>query len=305
MKNPFACLCLLVIAVFLNEAGATPCYSPEALDKVIERAKIAESHGKHPVAIFDLDDTTIKTRGRGLRLATRLLNEPGMAQKYPNVAAAIKGLHPDDMEFAMGDTLKKEKVPDQEAKGFLAEFTPYFLSLFFNNEFEYEDKPNAGAAAYLKRLTANGIKVVYLTGRDHADMYEGTLANLKANGFPVSGTGKDDGKSLLIMKPSKNHPDGTPWPDLTFKTDTVKSADFQKLGEVVGSFENEPANENAIAKVFPNAISVLNDTIHDPSDKEIPLSGTFLIKDFKPGPAGNCPEQITTTQSNAAAGALQ
>lgn len=320
-----------MILAFLSKVGAKPCYSPGALEAIIQKAKDLKKQGRRCVVVFDLDDTTIKTRERTRRIALEFIGDDEVKKKYPErILSAVRRLRPDDMQFLMGDTLRTalKETPEQfkadaDAQRFLKDFqgdgnpnipstSGYWGKRFLFNEAEYGDEAEEGAAKYLQRLVAPdvGVKVVYLTGRDKQDMYEGTVKNLRDNGFPISADGNDDGKSLLIMKPSKINPQtGKLWDDLTFKTDTVKSRKFNNLGPLCGNVENEPANLKGIEDQHPDAIAILNDTIHFPGDTVKPPKVSFLIKGFAPRSPGekvvNCSGQPETTQPNGAAGAIR
>ena len=83
-------------------------------------------------------------------------------------------------------------------------------------------------------LTNAGAKIVYLTGRDIPRMHDGTVISLARNRFPMNAS-----EAELIMKPDPKID------DLEFKK--AQMARIAKMGEVIGVFENEPANLNAMA----------------------------------------------------------
>jgi len=66
--------------------------------------------------------------------------------------------------------------------------------------------------------------------------------------------------------------------DLQFKRDAF--AQIEHLGEVVGVFENEPANINAMADAFPGAVAVFVDTIHSPKP-DVPAERVEWVRDFR------------------------
>jgi hypothetical protein len=67
-------------------------------------------------------------------------------------------------------------------------------------------------------------------------------------------------------------------PDTAFKDDALNDIRSYK-GEVVATFENEPANANMFLRAFPGAVHALLQTIHSPG-AEAPSSALVLTRDF-------------------------
>ena len=109
--------------------------------------------------------------------------------------------------------------------------------------------------------------MVYLTGRDAA-MRPGTLGALGALGFPLPDVDGVD----LILKPRFDVP------DLEFKTEAL--ARVAAIGEVAGSFDNEPAHVNFFYAAAPKSKTVFLDTKHSGKPvvphPEIPWIKNFL-----------------------------
>ena len=123
-----------------------------------------------------------------------------------------------------------------------------------------------GAAAYVQKLVSSGAKVVYLTGRDEQRMKIGTETNFRAHHFPLDGT-----HTVLLMKPTKD------LDDLIFKKQAFNS--ISVMGTVVGAFENEPKNINAMGERFPEASLIFLDTIHSPAPDQT-AAKVVWVKDF-------------------------
>jgi hypothetical protein len=141
---------------------------------------------------------------------------------------------------------------------------------FFSDEYLLHDVPLAGAATFVNGLRDSGAIVVYLTGRDAPRMLVGTTASLRETGFPMGVHATE-----LIMKPDPAAEDSL------FKAGVFDYLDH--LGEVVGVFENEPGNLNALHDRFPDAVSVFVETNHRP---EAPPVNPALprIRDFRKTP---------------------
>lgn len=252
----------LAFITALSTEAAT--YTPQALTYVEELASSAEQNGDQPVVIFDLDDTLMNTRERNLRIINDFIAQSDIQARYPEETQKLADLTSNDIAYLTADTLKARSVTNA---AFLKELTDFWLARFFTNEYCAKDQPNPGAVKYVRRLYFSGVKIVYLTGRDIPRMHDGTVASLKAAGFPL-----DDDQAVLIMKPD---PKGD---DLEFKKSMFP--EIAKMGTVVGVFENEPANINAHHEAFPNAIAIFLDTIHSPKP-DVPAQDIFWVKDFK------------------------
>lgn len=253
----------LALSLGAQTMAQADTYEPEALEVVAERVEQASNQGKQAVVIFDLDDTLINTRERNLRILRDFASQPEIQASHPEEAQKILHIRLNEIKYLLGDTLKGIGITDE---ALLKNASDFWLARFFTNEYCALDKQNLGAAKYARRLARAGAKIVYLTGRDVPRMETGTIENLKKNNFPGVET-----QGLLMMKPTAQ------MDDLQFKKESfVKIAE---MGEVVGVFENEPANINAMAEAFPDATAVFLDTIHSPKP-DIPATGISWVKDF-------------------------
>lgn len=236
---------------------------PSVLPEIVNRVEVAAAEGKSPVVVFDLDDTLINTRERNLRILLDFARQPDIQSRYPAEAKRILGLKIDNLKYLLNDTLKDLNITQDEIVNAANSF---WLPRFFSDHYCAWDQQNPGAAAYVRSLTRAGARVVYLTGRDIPRMQVGTLLNLKNHQFP---TAKE--KATLLMKPDAQ------MDDLLFKKQAL--ATIQGMGEVVGVFENEPANINMLANAFPQATAVFLDTIHSPKP-DVPQVGVNWIQNF-------------------------
>jgi hypothetical protein len=221
-------------------------HNPQALSDLIETVKQEKAEGKNPVVMFDLDDTTINTRERTLRIIQQFAHQPQASALSADVLSKLASIDANDVQFSLADTLKSRGLQDPALAKSLQDF---WLTKFFTNELCAGDQQNPGAARYARELVRAGAKVVYLTGRDAPRMHDGTVASLIKNGFPTQAS-----MAVLIMKPDAS------MDDLKFKESQY--ATVAAMGHVVGAFENEPANINSMADAFPDAAAIFLDTIH-------------------------------------------
>ena len=210
-----------------------------------------------PVIVFDLDDTLLSTDRRH----QRILREYAAKNK---AAAALAKLRVDQMRYAIVETASAAGLKDA---ALLKDLKAFWYQRFFTNEYLLSDHPVPGAAAYCRAALKRGACVVYMTGRDE-QMRAGTLASLRRWDFP-----QPDGKrARLILKSSFG------LPDLEYKRDSM--AAIMTLGEVVGSFENEPAHINIFYDAFPEAWHFQVETKHTGRPIEAHPS-TRRIADFR------------------------
>jgi hypothetical protein len=250
----------LTFLAFLAGSAMAQEHNPEALTQVIEQVKQVRALGKQPVVMFDLDDTLINTRERTLRIIQDFAKQ---TELLPEDAQKLAALKIENIRFLMSDTLKEQGVLNPALAKNLGDF---WASRFFTNEYSANDKQNPGAALYVREIVKAGAKVVYLTGRDAPRMQVGTLENLRKQGFPVNSSA-----ALLMMKPN-NSVD-----DLAFKRESFTQV--AAMGEMIGVFENEPANVNAMADAFPAATAIFLDTIHSPTNI-VPEARVSQVLDF-------------------------
>ncbi len=213
-----------------------------------------------PVMVFDLDSTLFSTQERNHAILQEFARRVGAPE---DLFTLVEKIEPCQLGWNLLDDLR--------ARGFrheatLARLRSFWSSRFFRGEYLRHDRPLPGAVSYVNETYAAGATVVYLTGRDEPGMGRGTRASLREHGFPVEGE-----RVALRLKP-KPHVD-----DLVFKRGATE--EIRGLGEVVGAFENEPANANLFALEFPGAQVVFVDTVCSPDPP--PLRPEIVrVKDF-------------------------
>jgi hypothetical protein len=237
-------------------ATLDPIESAALLTRVIQRAGAV---GKRAVVAFDLDSTLLDNRPR----QARILREYGALHQLD----ALAGHHADHWQgWDARVAMRRSGLADDLIEAHFAPFRTFWREKFFTSDYCVDDRPIAGAPAYVARVLAAGARVFYVTGR-HEEMRRGTLVCFERTGFAVP-----DGQAVeLLMKPALEEHD-----DL-YKARTYTS--LRDHGQVVAAFDNEPAHINGYRDAFPDAISVHLATDH--SMRDIPLKqGIFSIRDF-------------------------
>jgi len=258
----FFALAITFIAVFGSRTFAKP-YSPESLAKLIATAKIEAAKGKSPVVMFDLDDTLTNTRDRTARILHDFANRPTIQSAFADDAKKLATLPFLQVRFLLADTMKLIGIDNGDL---VQKANAFWLANFFTNTYCAKDIETTGASVYLNLLAQTGTKIVYLTGRDTPRMGEGTKENLVSNHFPTNPE-----QVVLMMKPDLSQD------DLKFKESQY--ANVAAMGEVIGAFENEPANINSMANAFPTAAAIFLDTIHSPKP-DVPEARVDWVENF-------------------------
>jgi hypothetical protein len=212
------------------------------------------------VVVFDLDSTLLSTQQRNHSI---LLEFVAMVGAPVDLARVIAMIGPADMGWNVIDDLRKRGFTHEPTLGRLRSF---WRDRFFRDEYLRHDLPLPGAVRYVCDVHAAGAIIFYLTGRDEPGMGRGTRASLSSHGFPLA-----DDRVRLRLKPRFDED------DLVFKTRVVE--EIRGEGDVVGVFENEPANANLFAEAFPAAQVVFLETVHSPNPP--PLLPTIArLRDF-------------------------
>ena len=235
------------------------------LHRILERiAEMNEQGTSTPTVVFDLDGTLFDNRPRTLQILMEYADE--MRGQYPDVAHALSSLDLERVQYLLSDTLRACGLTHADI---VRDATTYWRDRFFSDDYMAHDEPLEGAVEYARACHDAGAIIVYLTGRDIPGMFLGTVASLRDHGFPVGLAGVE-----LVLKP-----DAT-LPDEAFKRSALPT--LSRVGEIVGFFDNEPANCNLALHNVVGCYSVLLDTQSVPGAPEVE-SGIEIISDFRLG----------------------
>ncbi len=245
-----------------------PHTTEEVLKEVIQRTEKCLSQGRLPVIVFDLDSTLFDVSRRSFEILRDWLSHPETAT-FTETRERLSAMAPGDMRYSLEDVWEIKKIPYDTAPfdHHLKHAKQFWRKRFFNHDYLKHDEPTPGAIEYVKKLHEMGAMVVYLTGRDIPLMAFGTFDQLKAHGLPI-----ERERTRLILKP-KRHID-----DLEFKCGAAQT--IGTFGEVIATFENEPKNLVAMAKVFPaTTMNVFIESVS--SDHPAPSGkGIYKIQEF-------------------------
>jgi hypothetical protein len=216
------------------------------LGRILERIRTLRGNGRPPVVVFDLDGTLLDNRPR----VVAILHELGVhwRDRHPDAAACCARARPEGIVYGIDENLRRLGVTDPalQREGF-----EFWKSRFFADRHIRHDVEVRGARGFAWACHGAGAVVVYLTGRDLANMALGSFASLRDLGFPIGLIGTE-----LVVKPRFETPDAE------FKRGVAP--ELSRLGTLVAVFDNEPANVHAFLEAHPESIAVFLDTQYAP-----------------------------------------
>jgi hypothetical protein len=215
-----------------------------------------------PVVVFDLDGTLFDNRPRSCAILKELAES--WRSPYPDVAERLARARAEETAYLLTETLERLGVTDVER---VAEAQAFWRDRFFADDHLRYDVPLAGSVDFARACYDAGAILVYLTGRDLPLMGIGSFRSLRDHGFPIGVPGTE-----LVLKPD------AAMADEAFKR--LEAPKLARIGAIVASFDNEPANCNTILEQNPGCESVLVDTQHLPGAPPLD-KGVHVVADFR------------------------
>ena len=207
--------------------------------------------------VLDIDSTLVQTHKRNEAILRRFAQNSTHSMRHLFEQAECFAF-----EYGYMQALHRLEVfADEDLK---SEVGKFWRQHFFSNDYLHCDLPHDGAQDFVAWLNQKWIPHVYLTGRPHPLMWEGTLKSLQALQFPVT----DDN---LHLKPQAQDVDEL------FKSQ--KMAELKKGYSKAIFIDNEPKVLNQIDKDHPDIVLVFVDTCHSPN--VVPPASALKIKDFR------------------------
>lgn len=230
---------------------------------ILERVREQRAEGP-AVVVFDLDGTLMDNRPRVVAILHELAAD--WRTRHPDEAACCARATPDDIVFGFIENLRRLGV---DSPALHREGLDFWRERFFGDPHVRHDVEVRGARDYARAVHDAGGVVVYLTGRDLANMALGSFASLRDLGFPIGIIGTE-----LVVKPTFE------MTDLAFKR--MVAPDLRRLGAVIAAFDNEPANINVFVEAHPACTGVFLDTQHAPNpvplDPRVEVIHSFEIE---------------------------
>lgn len=215
------------------------------LNDILARVRARKQPGQRPpVVVFDLDGTLFDNGPRTWQILVDFAESHGM----PELRAALDRSPRTRLPYLLRDTMHLLGEKDDDL---IARALEFWKQRFFTDDSQRHDEPLAGAVRFAQSCWDVGATLVYLSGRDAPNMLVGVAASLRSHSFPVGLA-----HTALVLKPRFEDT------DLDFKADAVAFIDT--LGDVVATFDNEPANCNLFQQRWPAGSHYFVRTQHAP-----------------------------------------
>lgn len=216
--------------------------------------------GRTPIVVFNIDGTILDNRSRSQAILRDFVKSN--PDSCAGIADSIHAMREEEIDYFIIESFNRCGIRNL----FLVESAlKFWADNFFTNNYVKMDVPIAGAVRYITELHDSGAMIVYISGRNRANMLEGTVAALGDKGFPIATP-----RTLLVMKPNPRDNNAQ------FKENAYLQ--IAKLGRVVGAFENEARDANAMRRAWPRASVVLLRAA--PSHTVAPLNGVRVINSY-------------------------
>ena len=249
---------------WINASHFHPLKNEEVLAQVLKWTRETKS----PVLLLDLDSTLYEVGPRSYEILREWMHAPA-SREFSKVRDTLARMEHSHVGYSLKDTFSNLglTITDPAVQPALKDAKDFWARRFFTNEYLTHDRAYEGAADFVNAAYDLGAELVYLTGRDEPGMGKGTRDRLIQDGFPF-----EKARTHLLLKKA-SHLD-----DLEHKQ---KAADYVKrTGALVASFENEPPNLVALAKIFPAAMHVFMETIYSDTPT-MPHKDLYRITGFK------------------------
>jgi hypothetical protein len=219
------------------------------LNEVVHAADRARGHGHPAVVAMDLDETTVDSTPRrwaAYRHTAEILCNTGALSGQ--ICEAVSSLNLSEIYHLPnsydGDALAVRLGLDPRSSSWqlLAKQT---IGEYLSGRYEGWDQPVAGANAYVRELRAKGVRVYFVSSRSDDAQRASTLSSLHSLGMLTS---QDEENDVILRPRSMTSIEFKRWAFSRIVSE-AKAAN----AEIVGAFENEPENIQAMKEIFPGA----------------------------------------------------
>ncbi len=218
------------------------------VDEILARCASPRT-GRAPVVVFDLDGTLFDNAPRTWQILVDFAEQHGDAK----LRVALDALPRHGLPYLLKDTLALCGIDDD---AFVKRARDFWFARFFTDAFQRFDEPVPGAVRFAQACFDAGATLVYLSGRDAPKMLVGCVESLRRHAFPVGVP-----RTAVVLKRAFEDD------DLEFKRSALSFMD--QLGDVVATFDNEPANCNLFQQHWPGGAHVFVHTTHAPDPPQL------------------------------------
>jgi hypothetical protein len=221
----------------------------QVLKNILNEAATASANNEKFLAVFDLDSTLFDLKPRHQKILQRFYDDPEMQKRFSKECQILSTARFEPKDWGISEALNRAGLDANTHSHFWSDIHDHWNYWFFHNHFLREDRPLPGAVEFVTRLENSGAEIMYLTGRDHGRMWEGTLASLTHWKFPVKNPA-----TTIRLKPEPC------MDDAKFKLKVLEK--LANSYNRIYLFENEPVNLNLVKKCLPQVQLVFVDTVH-------------------------------------------
>ena len=241
-----------------------PFYQQDAEQNFKKAIHIAEQKKEQSLFVFDIDSTLFCMKHRTQAIIRDCLKDSEFCKKFPEYLNTIKRVEVTETDWSVEDIMLRYGFPPDEP--FVSVVKKIWRKGFFSNDYLHLDKPYKGCVQYLQHIHKLGAKVYYLTARNHATMYEGTIQSLRKWGFPL------ENEKYLTMKENPE------MQDAVYKAGYLKK--WTKQFDTILFFENEPVVLNEVYRAVPDVYLFWMNSTHsqreEPPKNALPLDMNYI-----------------------------
>lgn len=248
----FRAVISVCVSALVLSGGVSPAYGIEgSAVEVLQIISKQASVSKKPVFVLDLDETVIDSTVRRYLSYRDAIDE--VCRKHPQYKMdCLKAASITPNDFGCLTNRYDDRYLFTSLKGVTEEAYALFRQVAFpiylsNRWIADSDSFIPGAARFLRELEKLNGTLFFVSARSIEDQSAGTIESLKRLGLITAGE-----EWRVFLKPNGEA-------SLAFKRRVFTELKLwtQKLGgDVVGVFENEPENMNAMVELFPGAVPV-------------------------------------------------
>ena len=216
------------------------------LQDIIDMAKLQADSGDNMLAVFDLDSTLYNVTKRSQKILRDFSVDPKMVSRFPAETKVLQNIETQHDDWGIRQAIERSGINNP---AFFSAIKDFWVSHFFSSPYLMHDLPYDGAVEFVNDLHLAGADIMYLTGRDHKRMYQGTVASLKQWGFPI-----ELERVELHLKPNKE------MIDAEYKHSMLKSP--YTNNRKIFFFENEPVIINKVLSSLPKIEIIFMNSVH-------------------------------------------
>jgi phosphoglycolate phosphatase-like HAD superfamily hydrolase len=223
---------------------------------------------RQPAIVFDLDGTLFDVGHRTLGIVKQWLALTE-AKRFPEaLTRKVGSIGFNHIGYSLSHAFENAGLDlrNPDIMEILLTIERFWRKKFFDGETLVEhDAVYSGAVDFVWFCQRMGIKIVYLTGRSHKVMFDGTIKQLAKFGFPVEGA-----ETILKLNTLT---DDSVYKEEAFRTICSKY-------NVIGNFENEYVNIRGMVQSNPQAMHIIVDSQHSGRPTQPLSERVYRIQSF-------------------------